>query len=165
MEAAMNERSLKKAGLFRRVVYSFVGLCAGCAFVQLWMLGNAVKVRQSLLHMHRGLPQDQIPNAMQFGLIYFIFAVAGWVIVGIPMVLIIPPCVIARLSWWILIIGLFSGPLSLAVIFVRMSHGLSAGTFRATGLYFILASVISTVACAVYYRLICRHLESTERRA
>jgi hypothetical protein len=69
----------------------------------------------------------------------------------------IPARVIARMSWWILLIGRFSGPTSLLLVFVMIPNShLNTDRWRDGALDFVFAAVITIIAAAVYFALI-RH--------
>jgi hypothetical protein len=152
-----------KAGPLRRIGYTFLGQLAGNAFPLLFLLGKAFLVQQQLLDIRIGPAPEQLSLALQMWVIYFVFSVAGWVLVGIPIALAIPPRIILTMSWWTLVIGAASGPFSLLLIFAMMARGrLDAGTFRNTGMFLIFAFVISTTASAVYYALVRRRVIRVE---
>jgi hypothetical protein len=136
------------AGPLRRIAYSFLGLLAGNAFLLLWSLGLAIQYH------------NQFSVVLLFSPIYFIFSAGGWAVMGIPLALAIPARVIVRMSWWVLLIGAGSGPISLLLIFVMMSRGrFDAGTFMSTGVFSMFALVISTTASGVYSALLRRRLQ------
>ena len=63
------------------------------------MLLNAFAVRAQLLAAHMGDPYGQIPVAIQIFTLYAPFSLVGWLIVGVPVVLLLPVRSITRWPW------------------------------------------------------------------
>jgi hypothetical protein len=147
------------AGPLRRLGYTFLGLLAGNASLLLWSLGNALTFREEMLRLHRGAPNDQISVALQLSLIYFVFSIGGWTLVGVPLALAIPARVVARMSWCTLLLGAVSGPISLFMVFSLIPNSrFNWERWRDGTLFCIYAAEIATVASAVYLGLVRRRL-------
>jgi hypothetical protein len=147
------------AGPLRRIGYTFLGLLAGNASLLLWSLGNALRIREEMLRLHRGSPNDQISVALQLSLVYFVFSIGGWMLAGIPLALAIPARVIARMSGWTFLLGAVSGPISLFMVFSLIPNGhFNWERWRGGMLFWIYAALIATVASAVYHVLLRRRL-------
>ncbi len=88
-----------------------------------------------------------------------VFSFVGWMLIGLPVVLLFPARSIARLSWPLrLMLGAALGPLALLVIFVLLGRGhmdARAG-FRGTGFLWCYSIVVSTVSFLVYAALLNR---------
>jgi len=108
----------------RRLAYAFMGLLAGDALLLLYLVQNALRVRSTLLAAQVGEPAQALPNAVQHFLFFATFSFAGWLIVGIPTVLLFSGRSIARLSWPLaLVLGATLGPLALLAILLMLGHG------------------------------------------
>jgi hypothetical protein len=129
-------------------------LLAGDAALLILTLLNALQI-SLLLH---GQLKAQFLTAMGFFIPIAIVSVVGWMMIGIPIVLILPPARILQASWWLLIpAGALLGPLALFVIFLFLSRGMpTAETFTHTGFFWACASLISTVAFGVHCMLMRR---------
>ena len=131
-----------------RVGYSHLGLLAGNVALLLLLLLNALRAS---LWLH-GQMKVQLLAALGSFIPIAIFSVAGWVAVGVPVVLLFSSRTIARVSSGILLlIGAPLGPLALLLILVWLNHGQpGAVSFSRTGFLWECASLISTVAFAVH---------------
>jgi hypothetical protein len=155
----MDISSLKPS--LRRLGCSLLGLTAGNAALLLFLLQNAWRARTALLHDHVGQPYQQVPLALSLFAMEAVVSIIGWIVVGIPVVLLLPVGRLVHLHWiLILLIGAALGPLALFIFFVLLSHGhLGHDVFRSTRwafLYSILVSVVSFVA----YRILIRRAPS-----
>ena len=93
--------------------------------------------------------------AWQMFLLYCAFSVFGWMLVGIPAVLALPPKVIVNWPWVVLIcVGAAFGALALLLILLI----LGAGRLRLehTGSLWPFAILVSTVSFVVYTALLLR---------
>lgn len=137
-----------------RIGHSFFGLLAGDAILLILALINALRT-SLLLH---GQLKLQCLTAFGFFIPVAIASVVGWVVVGVPAVLVLSPQTIARSSrWLLLLLGALLGPLALFVIFLLLKPGMpKAETFTNTGFLWACASLISTVAFAVHCALMRR---------
>jgi hypothetical protein len=141
-----------------RIGYSFLGLLAGNAVFLIFALGNALHI-SLLLHGHF---EAQCLTALGFFIPIAVVSVAGWLIVGVPAVLILSPQRILQVPpWQILMVGALLGPAALLAIFLLLSRGLAKGeTFTNTGFLWVCASLISCVAFAVHCALMRRYARS-----
>jgi hypothetical protein len=99
---------------------------------------------------------------------FLIAAIIGWACVGLPLVLPLPSRLISQATWPVVVFaGACLGPLALASMFVAtallqavLGFGLATfslrGLFAGTGFLWPMASLVSTVAIAVYSALIRR---------
>ena len=148
------------AGPFQRSLFAFIGLLAGNAALLLYLLQNAVRLRAYLLKAHMGEPAHQIPQAWSMFIIYAIFSLAGWALIGLPFALAFPARVLSRLAWPLcLLIGAALGPLALVLIFVVMfglqGHLSNFSLAHTEGLW-PLSVLVSTVSFGAYAALLRR---------
>jgi hypothetical protein len=141
----------------KRLAYAFVGLLAGDAVLLLYLLLNAILMRSVLLAVHMGEPAKQIPNALQMFVLYAGFSVAGWLLVGLPIALLLPARSITNM-WWPLrvLVGATLGPLALFGVLAVLSRGHLSfpGSFRGLGLLWAFSALVSTVAFVAYASLL-----------
>lgn len=133
----------------RKIGYSFLGLLAGNVALFTFLLVDA-KVWE-------------IKNVAFYMFPFFlIFSIFGWILVGIPFVLVIQSEVITDLHWLIVVlIGLFLGALAQFFIFFVLGvtgHLNLAGHWGGVARYEEFAMLISAVAFVVYCLLVRRTL-------
>lgn len=152
----------EQASSFTRIGQAFLGLLAGNVVLLLFLLQNALRSRALLLREHIGQPHRQLSDALNTFTVWAIFSFIGWLIIGIPTVLIVPPRVLVRLHWALLfLIGTALGPLALLIAFVLLDRGWRGPSmFRYTAMLWPLSAVVSVIAFAVYCGLADRHLHS-----
>lgn len=135
----------------RKIGYSFLGLLAGNAALFTFLLVDA-----------KAWEMKDIGAALEIYLFILAFSLFGWVLVGIPFVLVIQSEVITDLHWLIVVlIGLFLGALAQFFIFFLFEvtgHLNLAGHWRGVARYEELAMLISSVAFVVYCLLMRRTL-------
>ena len=136
------------------VCYSFTGLLAGDAALLIFLFLNAL--RTSLL-LHGQLKAECLTAVGSFIPIAIVSSV-GWLVVGVPAVLILTPTRIRQTSSWLLLfLGTLLGPFALFVIFLLLSRGMpKAEIFSHTGFLWACANLISTVAFPVHCALALR---------
>ena len=99
-------------------------------------------------------------NSAPLGMLafYMLFSLAGWVIVGLPVALGVPPHFIGRMSWyWRILVGGALGPLALFLIFVLLfaAQGtLNKFSLDHTGGLWQLSVLTSATAFVVYAKLL-----------
>ena len=151
--------SVDEVGPLKRLAYAHVGLFAGDAVLLLYLMQNALRARSALLAAQIGEPAQALPHAVQHFLFLAAFSLAGWLIVGVPTVLLFSGRSITRLPWpFALLVGASLGPLALLGILLVLGHGyiyLSA-SFAESTLQFAYSILISTVAFLVYAALLRR---------
>ena len=136
----------------RRLGYALVGFVAGDAALLLYMLLNAFWVRSELLAVHMGEPYAQIPAAIQLFTLYAPFSFAGFLFVGVPVVLLFPVRPMIRWPWFLVVtVGALLGPLALVIILLLLRARFEAWLI-------FLSIVASTVAFMVYVALLRRHV-------
>lgn len=119
------------------------------------MLLNASRERLRLLAIHMGEPQSQIPSAIAVFTLYAPFSFVGFLLIGIPAVLLLPVRSITRWSWLlVLAVGASLGPVALAVILLFLRAGFAAGEIW----LFIFSVLVSAVGFTGYVALLRRHL-------
>lgn len=151
--------SVDEVGPLKRLAYALIGLVAGNAMLLLYLVQNALRVRSTLLAARMGEPAQALPNAVQYFLFFAPFSFAGWLIVGIPAVLLFSGRSIARLPWpFALVVGASLGPLALLAILLVLGHGYIylSSSFAETAIQFAYSILISTVAFLVYAALLRR---------
>jgi hypothetical protein len=152
-----NEETSSCVGPLLRIGSSFVGLLAGNLALLVVSLGFWVRTRIALPPNRGPALGADIENALSMMLIYAIFSVFGWVLIGIPAVLAIPSRTILRLSWWVLVpTGVVLGPASLLLIFSLMGDLSRPRIFTEGRLFFLFAGVVSGVAFWVHCLLVRR---------
>lgn len=141
-----------------RIGYSFLGLLAGNAVLLILAFVNALQI-SLVLH---GQVEAQCLTALGFFIPIAIVSVVGWLVVGVPAILILSPRRILRSSAWpLLIVGALLGPAALFGIFLLLRPGLpKEETFTNTGILWFSASLISFVAFAVHCALMRRYARS-----
>jgi hypothetical protein len=143
-----------KSDILLRVGNSFLGLLAGDFALLILTVLNALHI-SLLLH---GQLKAQLLTALGWFIPVAIVSIVGWMMIGVPVVLIISTERLLKATWWlILIIGALIGPLALLVIFLLLSRGMPRSeTFTNTGFFWVCASLISTVAFGIYCALVRR---------
>jgi hypothetical protein len=145
--------------LSKRLAYAFAGLVVGDLLLLLYLLQSALWTRSFLRAEHIGAPAEMIPLALQVFFIYAVSSVVGWLIIGVPTVLLLPARVVTRWSWYVkLLLGAVLGPLALFVILFLLGRGHVdfSGTFRSTGALWVYSIVVSTVSFLVYAFLLAK---------
>ena len=129
--------------VLRKIGYSFVGLLAGDGA----LLACITWSTRDLEHNPWQL--------LKIFCLYAIFTVLGWIVVGVPAVLLMDIAFIRRIHWpLVLLIGAVLGPLALFLIFLVLDilngQFSLAGYWDDAALSCALAMVVSLVAFAVY---------------
>jgi hypothetical protein len=143
----------------KRMRYALVSLLASNVLLLSLLLLNAIRIRSLLLTSHIGRPGQEIPQAFQMAFIYGFFSFLGWLIVGLPIVLLLPADSVLRLPLLIqLVIGVVIGPFALLAIFVILNHGQlhAPGTFTNTSFLWTLSMLMSAVAFSLYCALLSK---------
>ena len=148
----------------KRLAYAFLGLLAGDAILLLYLLQNAIRIRADYLAVHMGEPERQIPQALQIFDLYARLSFVGWLFVGLPIALFLPPQLIRRLPWPLRpFVGAALGPVALFLIFIlvpdasrtALMHGhMLPGIFRGTASLWPLSILVSTVSFVLYVALL-----------
>ncbi len=145
---------------FRRLLFAAIGLAAGNTALLLFLVYNALRVRGALLKAHMGEPYLALPQAWEMFLLYAIFSVLGWLLVGVPIAIGLSPRLLSRVAWpGRMLIGATLGPLALLLIFVVlfvMQGRLSAFSLAHTETLWPLSVIVSTVSFLVYAALLRR---------
>jgi hypothetical protein len=148
----------------QRLTYAFVGLFSGDAALVLYMFVNAFLVRTTYLAAHVGEPERQVSTALQLSTIYVLCSLAGFLVVGVPVALLLPPRFVAGWPWLVtIVVGALLGPPALCVILFVLGGGSVhlSNSFRETGLLFAFSSLVSTVSFGVYVALLRQQLPRT----
>jgi hypothetical protein len=129
-------------GFDRRISYSFFGLLAGDV---------AMLVVVSLITLLWEQNPLQTVGTFPFLMTCSLFA---WVVVGIPAVLLTNASFVARSNWLSVIwIGALLGSIALVLTLSIVGHR-AAGNLEGVGYYWMLAVLVSSIACAVYRALV-----------
>jgi hypothetical protein len=147
----------------QRLTYAFVGLLAGDIALVLYLVLNAFVARATLLAAHVGDPERQVSMALQLGTIYVVCSLVGFLVVGVPVALLVPPRFVAGWPWLVtIVVGALLGPPALCVIFVLGGGSVHlSNSFRETGLLFAFSILVSTVSFGVYVALLRKQLRRT----
>jgi len=127
--------------LSRRFLFAFYGLLAGDTVLFLLLLPGFARAPGVLV-------------------LYGLFSFVGWAIIGLPVVLAVPPRFLCRFSWPPrLLVGATLGPLALLAIFVMLAA--SGGTLERfnlanTGFFGPISMLVSTTSFMVYTALLRR---------
>jgi hypothetical protein len=145
-------------GPFQRLLFAAMGLAAGDAALLIFLLCNALSVRAALLKAHMGQPYLALPQALDMFLLYGMFSVLGWILVGVPIALACPGRFLLRVAWPVrTLIGVL-GPLALLLIFVILfvagQGGLGAFSLAHTEALWPFSVLVSTVSFLVYAALL-----------
>ena len=98
----------------------------------------------------------------QIFLLYAMFSVVGWVLIGVPTALAIPPRLLLRITWPIrVLIGAAMGPLALLLIFVVLfafQGRISEFSLAHTESLWPFSILVSTVSFLAYTVLLRRRI-------
>lgn len=163
MPAGEDAGSVRAIGFGRRVGYAFIGLLAGNAAIAAYFLSTYLR---GLLQFHSSVaarPASQILIGYAgLMLLYGTFSLIGWLVVGLPAVVLLPLRMISRLPWLvILLIAAAIGVTAMFLILLLFSGGHltpDSFSFRRFWLYWVLALLASMVGFPTYCWLIRRRL-------
>jgi hypothetical protein len=145
-----------------RLFFASVALLAGNGALLIFLLQNDLRVRSALLKAHMGEPHLVLGQMWQIFLLYAMFSVVGWVLIGVPTALAIPPRLLLRITWPIrVLIGAAMGPLALLLIFVVLfAFQGRVGEFSLahTGSLWPFSILVSTVSFLAYTVLLRRRV-------
>jgi hypothetical protein len=155
--------SARRVGWGRRLSYAFIGLVAGNAAMDAWLLTSDLPVvlhTASAHHLPVGLLLSRVLWVM---LLYGADSFIGWLIVGLPLVFSVPPQVFARLPWIVVIaLGAAFGPalllLAQAIVALIVHGHFTVAFFLKTGNLRFLSLILSGVGFSTYCLLIRRQL-------
>lgn len=156
----MDERSVL-ASKSDRIKYAFWGLLAGDAVLFVFLACNAIRAAVLLGAAGMGQPAGQIAAAVDVFAFYAICSLAGWLVVGVPAVLLVSPRTLVRLSSVARVtIGAALGPLALFLIMFALARGHIAwrNTFTSTAILWVYAAAVSITAFLIYMHLLERTL-------
>jgi hypothetical protein len=145
-------------GFERKIGYSFLGLMAGNVASTVLLLLIAVLPR---LGVFAGIGQFwklDIGEALGFAFVVWIFSMAGWVVVGLPVVFLLRAEIAADFYWiTAALTGVVLGAFAMALIYVvpNPRHISIAVLWNIETLkFFSLAALIAGVAFTVYCSLV-----------
>ena len=150
------DRKLAEINPAKRLAYTFVGLLAGDVMLLFFLLRHALHAT-----LFAGEPAGLVGDALQLFVLYALFSILGWVLIGLPTALIFSAGSITRLSWPLApIVGAALGPPALLVIFILF--GRAHVYFRnvvETGMLFGYSILVSTIAFMVYLALLRKEMK------
>jgi hypothetical protein len=150
------------AGPLRRLFFASVALLAGNSALLLFLLQNGLRQRSALLKARMGEPQVLLAQMWEIFLLYAMFSLFGWVLVGLPIALAFPPRLLRRVAWPVhVVIGAAIGPLALLLIFVVLfafQGSLGEFSLAHTETLWPLSILVSTVSFLVYTALLRRRV-------
>jgi hypothetical protein len=130
------------AGLLRRLLFAAISLAAGNAALLLFMLSSGLRDWSVFL-------------------LYAIFSVLGWILVGIPIAVAFPAHLLSRVAWpFRLLIGAALGPLALLLVFLvlaRIQGRPGEFSLAHTEFYWLLSVIVSAISFLVYASLSRRY--------
>lgn len=164
MATAAHEGTGRPIGWGLRVGYAFLGLLIGNAAILVYFFSTWLP---ALIHPPNGWRVAAFAVLLgTLGLmsLYGTFSFIGWLLVGLPVVLLLPPRIIARLSWIaILAIAALLGPLAFLPIFLFLFPGqftriftLSPSGQDSPAQYWMIACVASVAGFTAYCWLVRR---------
>lgn len=130
------------------------GLLAGDAFLFLYLLENAMAATYA-----GGGAKNQIAAMLDVFVLYSVFSLVGWLLVGLPLALLLPVHFIRRWPWPVVIaVGFLLGPAALFLILLMLARGQLRfpASFTGTGVLFLFSLLVSTVSFGVYAILLRR---------
>ena len=152
---------VRPIGWARRIVYAFIGLLAGNAAIVGYSLITSL---WAPVRLHPFPSQPPVTHILigYVGLIllYGPFLFLGWLVVGLPTVLLLPVRILNRLPWFA--IPLIAAGMGLAaflpiyLLFIGGHLTSDALPFRRSGTYWFLALLASTAGFPTYCWLIRR---------
>ena len=147
-----------EAGPGRRLLLAGIALLAGNSALLLVLLLDGLLVRSMLLKTNMGEPHRVLSQMIEIFSIYAVFSVVGWVLVGVPTALAIPPRLLLRVAWpFRVVIGAAMGPLALLLIFVvlaAMQGRLGQFSLAHTESLWPFSVLVSTVSFLAYTGLL-----------
>ena len=153
--------SVRRIGWARRIFYAFLGLLAGNAAIVAWYLITSL---WALARFH-SFPSEHPVSHILIGyagliVIYGSFSLIGWLVVGLPAVLLLPVRILNRLPWLaILLIAAAIGVAAFFPIYLLLNGGhltSDSFSFRRSGMYWFLALLASMAGFPTYCWLIRR---------
>ena len=146
----------------KRLVYAFVGLLAGDLILLFFLLQHAIHTT-----ILEGAPPRTLPDAVETFILYAIFSLLGWTLVGLPATLLFPARSITRLSWpRALIVGATVGPIALLAIFALLGRThIHFRNFTEISTLFAYTILVSTVSFMVYLALLRKEINSNPARS
>ena len=131
-------------------------MAGNAALLIYWMVGpliGALWGRVAFLSAYRALP-----DILGIIVIYAVFSILGWALVGVPIVLVLPARRLLRVPWPLCVfIGAILGPLALLLIFVvifAMQGRLREFSLANTQALWQFSVLVSTVSFLVYVALL-----------
>ena len=158
----MKNTKIPRISPARRLLYAFLGLLAGDLILLFFLLQHALHAT-----ILAGEPAPAFPDAVQTFILYAIFSLVGWMLVGLPATLLFPARSIARLSWpRALVVGATVGPMALLVIFALLSQShIYFRNFAEICTLFAYTILVSTVSFLVYLALLRKEMKSNPTRS
>jgi hypothetical protein len=149
----------------QKIGYSFVGLLAG----NVAMLGGLFLMAAYSFLLSQGANGGGSKIVMDWtnmpvlSVLDVIYSCVGWVIIGLPAVLLMPGQFMERIRGpWTILFGATLGPLALLLIFISMGHGqLDIPAIEMMAPFWLLSILASTTAFVVYCALMRRALRET----
>jgi hypothetical protein len=147
--------SARRVGWGRRLSYAFIGLVAGNAAMDAYLLTGYVRtfILSPALRSRIG---DILIGTFWLFLLYGTFSLIAWLIVGLPFVFLLPLRAVRRLPWAVIL--LISGALGPAVFLPIMLLLFRNQGFRHTGTLWLLSVIASVVGFSTYAWLVRRRL-------
>jgi hypothetical protein len=158
----MKNTKIPRISPAKRLLYSLVGLLAGDLILLFFLLQHALHAT-----ILAGEPARTLPDTVETFILYAIFSLVGWMLVGLPATLLFPARAITRLSWpRALIVGATVGPIALLVIFALLSQShIYFRNFAEISTLFAYTILVSTVSFIVYLTLLRNEMKSNPARS
>jgi hypothetical protein len=146
----------------KRLLFALIGLLAGDLILLFFLLQHALHA--TILEGESG---RTLTDAVETFILYAIFSLVGWMLVGLPAALLFPARSITRLSWpRALTVGATVGPIALLVIFALLSRShIYFRNFAEITTLFAYTILVSTVSFLVYLALLRKEMKSNPARS
>jgi hypothetical protein len=144
----------------QRLFFSGIALVAGNTALLLFLLQSSLLARAALHQSHMGEPHLVLAQMWEIFRLYAMFSIVGWILVGIPAILALPPRLLLGIAWPVrVVIGAAMGPLALLAIFVvlfAIQGRLGEFSLAHTETLWPFSILVSTVSFLVYTALLSR---------
>jgi len=164
---------MSEIGFERKIGYSFLGLMAGNVVSLMMLVFISALPLLNVLPEVRKIWNLDISQALGLSVAIWIVSMLGWVVIGLPVVLLLSAEIAADFYWiTAALIGAVLGLLTILLFYLALNQGrLDTSTFRnpqamlMTATFFSSAALIAGVAFAVYCALVQAALRKLAKKS